>query len=247
MAHVRERLLGEGYPRLTTAIILSASGGCAFLFSALALAAGLESMGWRYLLAALVGYLAFALFVRAWIAYRRGWGGPDFDIPDIDLPSGVRSASEPKLFFGGRSGGSGGGAVWDQPASGSNTVPLARGSVAESSIKTSGRLGGALDLDDFWYLVLAAACALAGLTAMIVVVYSAPVLLAEVALDAGLVSTVYRRLHRRDVRHWTGSLLARTWLPAAVVVASVAVAGFALQRAVPDARSIGAVFRAIGS
>ena len=41
VAQVRDRLLGKSYPHLTTAIILIASGGLAFLFSAIALSAGI--------------------------------------------------------------------------------------------------------------------------------------------------------------------------------------------------------------
>jgi hypothetical protein len=77
------------------------------------------------------------------------------------------------------------------------------------------------------------------------VVYSAPILLAEVALDAAVVAPIYRRLRREEAGHWAGAVLRHTWMPALVVILFVAAAGFALQQAAPEARSIGGVWRAL--
>jgi hypothetical protein len=99
------------------------------------------------------------------------------------------------------------------------------------------------DLDDLWWLTLVALAAGAGLVAMGFVVFSAPVLLAEVALDAALVGTVYRRLRHEDRSYWAMTALRQTWVPAAVVVTFMAVLGFALQQLVPGADSIGDVIR----
>ena len=101
--------------------------------------------------------------------------------------------------------------------------------------------GSNLDVDEAWFIVLAILCALGGLIAIAYVVYIAPVMLAEVALDAALVSTVYRRLRREDAEWWAISVLRRTWLPAAALTLFVAAGGFALQQVAPDARSIGGV------
>jgi hypothetical protein len=79
------------------------------------------------------------------------------------------------------------------------------------------------------------------------VIYAAPLLLAEVALDAALVSTAYRKLRREEAGHWAGAVLRRTWLPAVVLVASLVAAGYALQRIVPEAQSIGGVVRALAA
>ena len=46
--------------------------------------------------------------------------------------------------------------------------------------------------------------------------YAAPVLLAEVALDAALVAGIYRKLRKEDARYWLGSALRHTWLPAVI-------------------------------
>jgi hypothetical protein len=79
------------------------------------------------------------------------------------------------------------------------------------------------------------------------VIYIAPLLLAEVALDAALVSAAYRRLRKEDVGHWTGAVFRRTWVPAVILVTFMFVAGYAAQRIAPEARSIGGVIRALVS
>ena len=100
-----------------------------------------------------------------------------------------------------------------------------------------------VDFDEFWPIAIAAVCAGGALIAIVYVVYAAPLLLAEVALDGAVVTTLYRRMRRADAAHWAATTLRRTWLPAVVLVASATIAGFAFERMAPDARSIGGVVR----
>ena len=78
---------------------------------------------------------------------------------------------------------------------------------------------------------------------MALVVSSAPVLLAEVALDAALVGTVYRRLRHEDRSYWAMTALRQTWVSAALLVTFMTVLGFALQQLTPGGDSIGDVIR----
>jgi hypothetical protein len=87
--------------------------------------------------------------------------------------------------------------------------------------------------------------ALCGFLAVGYVVYTAPVLLAEVALDAALVTSLSRRLNRHESQFWVGGLVKRTLVPAAAVVGCVALAGFVMTLAAPEARSIGGVLRGL--
>jgi hypothetical protein len=105
---------------------------------------------------------------------------------------------------------------------------------------------GAFDDDAVW-IVLALAIAAAGLVAVLYVVYAAPLLLAEVALDAAVMSGIYRRLRRDDAQHWTTGVFRHTWIPALVIVACAAGVGFCAQQIAPEARSIGGVIRAIAA
>ena len=75
----------------------------------------------------------------------------------------------------------------------------------------------------------------------------APLLLAEIALDAALFTAVYRRLHERDSSHWAATTLRRTAIPAMCLIVFVSLAGFGLERIAPDAQSIGGVLDALSS
>jgi hypothetical protein len=71
-------------------------------------------------------------------------------------------------------------------------------------------------------------------------------LLAAVAVDAAIVSLVYRRVRRHEQRgHWVHGLVRRTWLPAAGIAGCAAALGWVLQHAVPEARSIGGALRVL--
>jgi hypothetical protein len=118
-----------------------------------------------------------------------------------------------------------------------------RGSGGELVDAASHGFDWSFDLDDLWWLALIVLAAGAGLLTVAFVVYSAPVLLAEVALDAALVGTVYRRLRREERGYWAMTALRQTWLSAAVLVTFMAVLGFALQQVTPGGDSIGDVIR----
>ena len=222
LAEIRARFIAKGYPRLLVLFILLLSGLAAFAFSAGTLRLGFEQMALRYLAATLVGYATFLFLIRIWIAFHRREWDPRNDIPD--LPGGS-SGSHGEAFGGGESGGAGASANWHAPELGAGDIGI--------------------DFDDAWPLALAAAVLLGSVLAMFYVVYAAPVLLAEIALDAALVAGIYRKLRKQDARYWLGSALRHTWKPAAIAAACLWVAGTALQWAVPYARSIGDVVRAL--
>lgn len=223
---MRKRFIARGYPRVVVLLILGISGLIAFVFSAWVLSLGLDEMGLRYLLATLVGYATFLLLIRAWIAMHRVTDPGGLD--GLNLPDGPsRSGGGDAGFGGGESGGSGAGASWESP---SDALP---------SVDIDGPDEALLAIP----VMIAAACVLGGVIAMFYVVYAAPVLLAEVALDAALVTGIYRRLRKEDARYWLGSALRHTWKPAAIAALCLWITGTAVQWALPDARSIGDVVR----
>lgn len=90
-------------------------------------------------------------------------------------------------------------------------------------------------------ILVAATCG--GIILACYVVYIAPGLLAEVLLDGTLSCGLYRRLRGVDRRHWLESAIRRTWVPAAAVALSFAIAGGAMHWYAPEATSIGEVWR----
>jgi hypothetical protein len=227
--------------RFHLSLIVTLSGVTAFLSSMLALAAGMESMTIRYPVAVACGYAAFLLLIRAWIAlHQHGKGtaesGHFLDVvaPDLlgaRLPSRLGGGSDVAFFAGGRSGGAGAGLNWSGAMSSgrsSNTVPSLD-----------------LDLDDLWPVVLAVVCVLGGALAIGYVIYTAPVFLAEVAVDAAIVSGIYRKLKKREPSHWALTVVRHTAIPALVLIVFAALGGYAAHLIAPEARSIGGVIRAL--
>jgi hypothetical protein len=227
--------------RLQLFLIVSGAGVAAFLCSFAALTLGVTSMAVRYPLAVVCGYVTFLLLIRGWIALHHRRQMPDarrarkFDAgdlasldPGVDVPVPTRlpGGSDGVFFAAGRSGGAGSGTSWGR-------APSHAGS------------GVNVDVDELWPVVLAAVCALGGAIAIGYVIYSAPVLLAEVAVDAAIVSGLYQRLKRREPSHWAMTVLRHTAAPAVVLIVFAALGGYAAQRIAPDARSIGGVVRAL--
>ena len=222
------RHIAPGYPRLVILLILTGAGLAAFGFSALSLGFGLDDMALRYFAATLVGYGAFLLLIRLWIALHRIRSEPGRDGVDV-IDVGLRSPTGGDSFDGFGGGSSGGGGASASWGSGDAT--------SSSGIDLD------VDADAGVPLLLAAALVLGSVLALAYVVYAAPILLAEVALDAAIVTGLYRRLRKQDVRHWLGSAVRRTWLPATIAAVCFAFAGMAIEWAKPGARSIGDVIR----
>ena len=244
-----DELSRDREPRLQLFLIMAGAGGAAFLASVLLLwspAEVFEQMAPRYAVAAVCGYAVFLALIRAWIALHRppreqvSGDGPGLDVDPVDildvatdLPS--PRADAPRMFGGGRTGGAGASQEW-----------------SSAGAHSSGRAGRgwnlAIDLDEggVW-IVVAGACAAFGFAAIAYVIYTAPVLLAEVALDAAIISALYRRLRSDQRGYWLSTVLRRTWAPALILLLFAFAAGFALQQAAPQARSIGAVIQSVST
>jgi len=79
------------------------------------------------------------------------------------------------------------------------------------------------------------------LAASFSIVYSAPILFAELLVDGVLAATLYRRLRRLDSRHWLQSAVRRTFVPFAITALLMMAAGWGLSSYAPTARSLGEV------
>ena len=244
---VEQLLLATSFPRLHMVLILSLAAVGAFLSSASLVALGLSSMGVRYALAVVGGYLFFLSFVRVWIAYQtRNWSfgrrprqerSRSFDPGNIDLPDlsalGDLGSSAEAGFSGG------GGAFGGAGASGS----FDGGAATEGS--SSGVLDGVGSADgEGVVIVIAVVALLGGLVALGFVVYSSPILLAEVLLDVAVVGALYRKNRRHERGHWAAGVLGRTYKPALVLAVFAAIFGFATQSLAPEQSTLGAVLKA---
>jgi hypothetical protein len=244
---VEEMLLATSFPRLHMVLILALAAVGAFLTSASLVALGSTSMGLRYALAVVGGYLFFLLFVRVWIAYQtRNWAfgrrkreerRDPIDPSDLNLPDLSALGDLASSAGGGFSGG--GGAFGGGGASGS----FGDGSVTEGS--SSNALDAVSGGDgEGIAIVIAVVALLGGLFALGFVVYSSPILLAEVLLDVAVVGALYRKNQRHERGHWAAGVLGRTYKPALVLAVFAAIFGLAIQSLAPEQHTLGAVLEA---
>lgn len=233
---LRLRLQRDGYPRLQMLLIVSLTGGIGFLASAGLLAAGIEGLAVRYALSCCIAYLGFLCLLWLWL--RWSWDWLDISAPDNTSPAPEFSGG------GGQFGGGGASGSFDAPPA---TTPADAVSMPAnaSGAGTDANIGsGFPDLDfgdDFAIPLLVVAIALALVLSSLYVVWSAPLLFAELLLDGALAVGLYRKLKRIQSRHWLQSALRRTFWPFLLTTLVLAGAGYALQRVDPAAYTLGEV------
>ncbi|MEX2394926.1 MAG: hypothetical protein WD826_10660 [Actinomycetota bacterium] len=138
---------------------------------------------------------------------------------------------------GGSSGGGGGTEGWEAGA-GANGGGGGRGSgdAGESLIDV-------LDLDEGCLVVVPIVMIVGGVIGALLIVWSAPALLLEVLIDVVLVSSLYRRLSHLDRRSWLMTAVRKTWFPVVLVGLLLIIGGVVIESFVPNADTIGDVFR----
>jgi hypothetical protein len=213
-------------------LIVSATAGIGMLASFVLLTLGLHVIWLRYVLATAAAYAGFLGLVRWWLALSGAMG---------------RSTSSPET--GDSTGDSSealDAALWTADALTDGQIPVPN---------TGGIDLGGFDLDlgldeDSLPVILAlivlALAVLAGLLAAGFLVYSAPVFFAEVFVDAALSYGLYRRLSGSESQHWLQSAVARSWIPFLVVGVVFGLAGAVMHALVPEAVSIGDLWRSAG-
>jgi hypothetical protein len=205
----------QRWPRTAIGIVLLLTAAGGFFTSFLLLRIGLGQMWIRYPLAATVAWLLFIGLVRVWAAFEHLCFGGESALQELErrCDPGDRDA-----------------------------LPEFSADVARDWVN----LATDFPHDDegclLWLLVivlgpflLATAVGIYGILA------SAPALIAELFLDAILVSALYRRLRVLDRRWWVTSVVRRTCRPLLWTVITLSVIGGLLQAVAPEAESIGGV------
>jgi hypothetical protein len=245
---VRRHLTTHDHPRWQMAVMVAITGASGFLFSFALLRMGVTHMGVRYPLAVLLAYGVFLLALWAWIARQRRrfqerpGGTIDFpDVSSLDFPTG--SGGSPPAAGGGHFSGGG------SSAQVNDIVPVHQPLLEPASGIQDSREGtdaaGGFDVGDGVIVLVLGAVALGGLIVVGYVVYIAPALLAEMLLDAAVVTALYRRLKRTEQQHWLLGAANRTIGPAVILALLLSIAGFAGETMVPGASTLGALLRAL--
>ena len=211
------------------------------LFSKLLLLAGLHGLVLRYALAVAGAYLVFFLLVKGWLYLvlpspgRRNaedGGGADWVDGAADLAAGDGGA--PFLGRGGRFDGAGATVALDEAArhAGGGAPAVAKG--------TSGSSGSwDFDLDKELIVVFVLLALLAVIFgAAVLLVWQAPVILSEAALQAALAMGLVRRTRQGATGHWSGGVLRATWKPFALVLVLALILGWTVSALFPGAEKL---------
>ncbi|MCC2956953.1 hypothetical protein LK542_15145 [Massilia sp. IC2-477] len=224
---MRARLMRESFPRVQMFILVSLTGLAGFGASVGMLHAGIDTMALRYLLAMGVAYIAFLLLLWLWL---RTSAADYLDLVPMPSDSGGGGCGPAADFAGGGGTFDGGGASANFDSDDSSV-----GAIVDKPFETIAQAEeAAIPLA---VILLALGLALSSLF----VIWSAPILFAEILVDFLLAAGLYRRLRGLDPRHWMFAALKRTLLPFVLTTLLVAGAGVGMQAYAPQARSLGEV------
>lgn len=229
--HIAKRFFVRFHMSLILAAVIASGVGASKLLMEL----GLGEVRVRYPIAVLASYLVFLLLVRIWIWYvtpGRLRLSPDLD-GDFEVPTWDSADAGFSGFGGGGSGGGGASSDW----------------AAETTIapQSSGGGGGSwlpsidldIDLDDgIWILAALAALLAVIFGAAGYLIYAAPQLLPEAALQAALASSLAGVSKRKDATGWMGGVLRSTAIPFIAVFAMTLVLALTIHHRCPQAHKI---------
>lgn len=135
---------------------------------------------------------------------------------------------------GGDFGGGGASGSFDAP---SESIAV----VSDSGSSVGDALGTVAEAEEFALPLVVLILLGAVLSSSFFMIYSAPVLFAELLVDGVLSASLYRRLRGLETRHWLETALRRTALPFALTAAIVSASGWGMALYAPEAHSIGDV------
>jgi len=231
---IRSMLVRDSFPRLQMFLLVALTGAAGFIASYSLLHAGLAEMWSRYLASFAIAYLVFLALLWLWLRTRAD------DYVDLaDLPGSPPSSSGSGNYSGldGEFGGGGASGSYeevlsDMPAiGGTDSLGETLGSAAEAEELAIPLIVLALIgtlLLSFFYMIYS-------------VIYSAPILFAELAVDGLLSASLYHRLRKTESSHWLKTALRRTAWPFALTAAIVSACGWGMSHYAPEAHSIGEV------
>ena len=231
---VRSELELTGFPRFQMLFLVALTGLAGLATSFALLQLGLTEMWLRYLLALGAAYLIYLLLLWVWLRSR----GDDFgDLPDLsglgDSSSGAHDHSSDICGHGGEFGGGGASGSFDEPP-GDMPTSVDAGPVGDA-------LSSAAGADEFAIPLAAIVLFVALFLSSLFLIYSAPVLFAELVVDGVLSASLYRKLRGLSTRHWLETAVRRTIWPFAMTAMAVSCAGLAMSHYAPDAHSLGEV------
>ena len=215
-------------------IILGLTGVAAFLTSAVLLRLGVTQMVVRYPIAIAAAYGVFIMLIGFWLWLQKN----ESDM--LDAAWEVLGRTD--LVGDGRVSSTGGSVNLLGDMS-TPAVPPVSGGGGGGGGPSFDIVGIDVDLDDAIWVVLAIVVLIAGLLAILYIVYIAPILLTEVLVDGLLAAGLYKTVKGVEGRYWMTTVLRKTAIPAILALIFFSIAGFCVQKIAPEASSIGDAWR----
>lgn len=243
----KQRILRNYFVRFHMTLILMAVVAAGLLVNKLMLMIGLGHTMYRYPAAVLGSYLVFVGLVRLWIAYvcsRGDWNVgslSDLDVPNLGSGSGGGGIPEPIRFGGGTSGGGGASDAWCADAG----VRATFAPPQTPAISTPNNSGGGswkwpsfdfnCDVDDLWIILVLAVVVIAVIVCGGYLIWVAPEILPEVAMQAVIVPAIAKRTRQVENNYWAGSLVRSTVIPFLLVLLLTVALGWLVHNTCPGA------------
>ena len=230
---IRGDLERDSFPRLQMFLLVTLTGASGFVASYVLLHAGLVEMWLRYLTSFGVAYLMFLVLLWLWLKTR----AEDYaDIPDLSgsTPSGSDSSGACLSGKGGDFGGGGASSSFDAGGEHISVIDDSGSSIGDA-------IGTVSEAEEFAIPLVVLVLAAAMVFSSLFMIYSAPVLFAELLVDGVLSASLYRRLRGLQTRHWLETAVRRTALPFVLTAAIVSASGWGMAHYAPEAHSIGDV------
>lgn len=220
VSRMRLQIERASYPRLQMSFLVLLTGGAGFLASFSLLEAGMGAMSLRYPVAVGIAYLVFLFLLWLWLRTSARDYADLADPSWIPIPQRSLSPASDQPFAGkgGEADGGGASGNFDLPDDGGISASEAAEPVGEA-------LGSAAQADEFAIPLVAIVAVAAIALSSLFVIYSAPLLFAELLIDGALAASLYRRLRGIDARHWLETAVRRTALPFLVTACFAAAAG----------------------
>lgn len=242
---IRDRLQSEGYPRLQVMLIVLLCFGISFLSSFVLFKVGITLMWVRYLLSMSLAYAVFLVLIWYWarkilktqeenqrIKERDNGGWSDLNI----FPTSEGQSPDDVFASGGGGEATGGGAggSWDDPVNNSDIGGFSD-ALPDVSIDVDIDVGEAgiviLPVVIIGVLIIS--------FSVVSVIYSAPILLAEVIVDVFLASMAAKFLEQQKRKYWLETAFKKTIIPFLVTLLVVVGVAFWLGYLFPNLHTIG--------